>query len=1155
MAALSTRYTCALPAGSPYRRLSLSFIVFLTLLATTLSAQTAGYRELWGPKTFTRAKGQPAVVTETFSGLSPDAQYELRIQNSTVSSAIITLNGVTLFTTSDFNQQVTLLVKPVTLQATNTLSVELRGKLDERMIISLWGNGMDVDTTPPTISAFAVPQANVHGWRSAPVRVVFRCSDYQSGIDVCPPAVIVTIDGPNQTFSGVAKDLAGNTASASITINVDSVAPSLAITTPSEGASLMTATVAVTGSVSDVLAGIDTVTCNGAPATTSGNTFTCAMTFEDGARGVEVVATDKAGNASTRSVRFGVLTSPRLTITEPANFTFLNLSPITVRGTVSDAAAVVTINGVTATTSGDIFVATVPLVEGNNALTAVARAASGKIGTANVQVTLDTTPPRVAVTSPADGFRTVESTVAVAGTVNDIVVGTVNDEQARVTVNGIAATVVNRTFIAPSVALAPGENSIQVIGRDRVGNQFTTRVSVVRDATPQSTIRIAGGNQQTAAIVTALPAALAVSLTTAAGLPVSNAAVVFKVTEGNGALSAGGTTAPWVVVRSDVNGRAEARLTLGTRSGAGNHKVQATATGFGGTAIFTANATPGAPASINVDAGLDQTGAIGTRLAFPFVAVVTDAGHNRLANVPVTFTATSGGGTIGGQTVITTNTDSDGRALASLTLGLEPGNASHRVEATFPANTSNPAAFMASAKVPGDAAQTRISGVVFDNSNAPLAGATMRLYQAYLGSASNIPQAVATPVTTNEQGQFVMTGVPIGAYKLVADGSTIPGSNRYPPLEFDIVTVAGQDNTVGLPIYLPVLDPVNRLCVNETIGGTLTLPSVPGFSFSVAPGAATFPGGSRSGCITVTPVHGDKVPMVPGFGQQPRFVVTIQPVGTHFNPPAQISFPNVDGLQPREVTEMYSYDHDLSTFVAIGTASVSDDGSVLRSDPGVGVMKAGWHCGGNPNPTGAAATCPDCKKCEGTNCVADPTRTGTLDANTCCFNGEKIPKKGNPFDTLVAKCPGRVKNDKTNLVDGCSVPSILAVITPGLSIQDPVGGFLGHSSTSFGRPETLAPGQSQSNLPCNNHDICYQTCKSTQSACDTGMYTDMTGVCNAAYPEASCPFSGLKWLLCGEWYEERSDCALWSSIYKLGLDKFGTSAWKERQEQFCDCCA
>ena len=101
--------------------------------------------------------------------------------------------------------------------------------------------------------------------------------------------------------------------------------------------------------------------------------------------------------------------------------------------------------------------------------------------------------------------------------------------------------------------------------------------------------------------------------------------------------------------------------------------------------------------------------------------------------------------------------------------------------------------------------------------------------------------------------------------------------------------------------------------------------------------------------------------MVPGFGQQPRFIVTIQPAGALFNPPAPITLPNVDGLQPREVTEMYSFDHDIGSFVAIGTGMVSDDGLVIRSSPGVGVLKAGWHCGGNPAASGTAANCPTCQ--------------------------------------------------------------------------------------------------------------------------------------------------------------------------------------------------
>jgi hypothetical protein len=77
----------------------------------------------------------------------------------------------------------------------------------------------------------------------------------------------------------------------------------------------------------------------------------------------------------------------------------------------------------------------------------------------------------------------------------------------------------------------------------------------------------------------------------------------------------------------------------------------------------------------------------------------------------------------------------------------------------------------------------------------------------------------------------------------------------------------------------------------------------------------------------------------------------------------------VDGLKPREVTEMYSFDHDISAFVAIGTGVVSDDGLVIRSSPGVGVLKAGWHCGGNPTRSGSAGTCKTCWKCQGNSCT------------------------------------------------------------------------------------------------------------------------------------------------------------------------------------------
>jgi hypothetical protein len=650
-------------------------------------------------------------------------------------------------------------------------------------------------------------------------------------------------------------------------------------------------------------------------------------------------------------------TGTGITILSPADLAYLNVSPITVSGTVGDPGASVVVNGVAASGGGGTFQASVPLVEGTNTLTAVATNTGGTTSTASVQVTLDTTPPRLTIESPADNLETVDAAVTVSGTVNDIVVGTVNSQQAQVTVNGMAAQVANRSFLASGVALSLGPNTIQAIGRDRSGNFVTTSVHVTRVPPTEPFIRIVSGNNQSGPVSSVLPQKLVVALDNGSGQPVANTMVVFRVTDNNGLVTGGGATDSSVAVSTDSNGRAEVVLRLGSRAGAGSNRVEATATGFTGTAAFTASGTPTAASLITVDSGNNQTGALAGKLAFPFVVVVTDAGFNRLGNVPVTFTVKQGGGAFTGKPTLQMNTDPDGRAAAFLTLGTEPGFDNNVVEANFGGNPGLVATFVASAKAPGNAADTRISGVVLDNSNNPIEGVTVRLFQAHQGNNNNTPIQVGTPVETNAQGQFLIAPAPVGFFKLMADGTTVEEARGvFPTLEFDLVTVAGQDNTLGMPLLLPVLDVVNRLCVDEVTGGTLTLPEVPGFSLTVAAGSATFPGGARSGCITVSTVNADKSPMTPGFGQQPRFLITIQPVGTMFNPPAPITMPNVDGLSPGQVTELYSYDHDLSAFTAIGTGTVSEDGLVVRSDPGVGILKAGWHCGGNPGQTGSAAS-------------------------------------------------------------------------------------------------------------------------------------------------------------------------------------------------------
>jgi hypothetical protein len=494
-----------------------------------------------------------------------------------------------------------------------------------------------------------------------------------------------------------------------------------------------------------------------------------------------------------------------------------------------------------------------------------------------------------------------------------------------------------------------------------------------------------------------------VALVDADANPVPNQTVVFTVTQNNGTLDSGRATE---AVLTNGSGQAQVQWTLGTRAGAGNNTVVATSAAFPGSAVFSATGLADAVASfINVDAGNDQTGAVGQVLPHPFVAVVTDSGHNRLPSVPVTFQIKQGAGSFNGQPSVTSNTDGDGRALANLTLGPDDGINNNVVEATFPGNPGFPAAFVASAHVLGNPAATRITGVVLDNSNNPVPGVTIRAFLTNVPAQVSVGLPPAVTVQTDLQGQFLIQPAPVGFVKLIADGSTVQRPGSWPNLEYDLVTVAGQNNTIGLPIYLLPLDTQDQLCVSATTGGTLTLPQVPGFSLTVLPGSATFPGGSKTGCVSVTPVHPDKIPMPPGFGQQPRFIVTIQPAGTLFNPPAAITIPNLEGLPARQVTEMYSFDHDLGTFVSIGTGTVSADGTVIQSDPGVGVLKAGWFCGGNPAPTGSAGVCPDCQKCTGSSCVADPAKnqsacssappgyTGVCVNGTCAgFQGVLTPR-------------------------------------------------------------------------------------------------------------------------------------------------------------------
>ena len=145
----------------------LSTLLFVLSLIGAGSSQ-AGTFLAYGPTEYVRSTGAPVTVTSTFTVLNPSTQYTLKafnggLEDNTseyVSSTVVTMNGIQVLGPSNFNQHVAEVDVAVTLQASNTISVQVRGKPGGKLAIEIVG----IDNDPPTIRASASPISNAeHG--------------------------------------------------------------------------------------------------------------------------------------------------------------------------------------------------------------------------------------------------------------------------------------------------------------------------------------------------------------------------------------------------------------------------------------------------------------------------------------------------------------------------------------------------------------------------------------------------------------------------------------------------------------------------------------------------------------------------------------------------------------------------------------------------------------------------------------------------------------------------------------------------------------------------------------------------------------------------------------------------------------------------------
>ena len=211
--------------------MGLVFLLFLLSPAVSL----AGTFTAFGPQDFLRGTGAPVTETRSFTVRNPTTTYTLRIFNGglkgdlgRVSSAVIRVNGRAVVGPQEFNQNVGLIERQISLLTANLLAVELRGGSESRSEAdSDRDRGTDrrepeddgdrerstpkrrsgitieiigVDNDRPLITASLSPPANAAGWNNTDVRVSFTCADATSGIARCPgPIAELTVVAQNGT--------------------------------------------------------------------------------------------------------------------------------------------------------------------------------------------------------------------------------------------------------------------------------------------------------------------------------------------------------------------------------------------------------------------------------------------------------------------------------------------------------------------------------------------------------------------------------------------------------------------------------------------------------------------------------------------------------------------------------------------------------------------------------------------------------------------------------------------------------------------------------------------------------------------------------------------------------------------------------------------
>ena len=425
--------------------------ISLCIISLISSLSHASTFTVFGPETFIRKTGKPVVETVSFTVKNPDTTYTLYIYNGEtnseykrVSSAVVTLNGTTIFDTNDFNQQVSVLKKEVNVSASNELQVEIRGRPGGALTVVLKGTDETIPditiTSPENGDVLNTPSITVTGNASDSISWIksVTVNGTSAGLTGETYTSDIQLTEGQNTITATATDAAGNTGTATITVTLDTTPPAVTSTTPVDNDTEVTVNTTITATFSEEIdaSTITTTTfslnseTSGAisgSVTNNGNTATFTpldnlshnttytVTINSGNDGVK----DLAGNALTEDYKWSFKTESGLeiVITEPQDGETINKAYTVVKGTIKTATndIGIKVNGVIAEINGEKWAASnISLTSGDNTITVKAVDVNGNTAQESITIHTDTIEQSITISvTPKSGIAPLSTTFSI----------------------------------------------------------------------------------------------------------------------------------------------------------------------------------------------------------------------------------------------------------------------------------------------------------------------------------------------------------------------------------------------------------------------------------------------------------------------------------------------------------------------------------------------------------------------------------------------------------------------------------------------------------------------------------------------------------------------------------------------------------------------